>query len=59
MLGDRAFIPPANLTSIRADAVCILAQAHEDQWVQAHELTPVYLRKPQAERERMEKMKNG
>ena len=59
ILGDRAFLPPANLTSIRADAVCILAQAHEDQWVKAHELAPVYLRKPQAERERMERLKNG
>ena len=59
ILGDRAFLPPVNLTSIRADAVCILAQAHEDQWVKAHELAPVYLRKPQAERERMERLKNG
>ena len=59
MLGDRAFIPGANLTSLRADAVCLLAQAHKDEWVQAHALAPVYLRKPQAERERMEKLNNG
>lgn len=59
ILGDRAFIPPANLTSLRADAVCILAEQLRDRWVKAHELAPVYLRKPQAERERMEKLKNG
>jgi len=59
ILGDRAFIPPANLTSLRADAVCLLAERMQDKWVEAHELVPVYLRKPQAERERMEKLKNG
>ncbi len=59
ILGDRAFIPPANLTSLRADAVCLLAEQKRDEWVEAHALAPVYLRKPQAERERMEKLKNG
>ena len=59
ILGDRAFIPPVNLTSLRADAVCILAEQMKDKWVEAHELVPVYLRKPQAERERMERLKNG
>ena len=59
ILGDRAFIPPVNLRSLRADAVCEIARMNEDKWVPAHELTPVYLRKPQAERERMEKMNNA
>ena len=59
ILGERAFIPPANLTSLRADAVCLLAEQMQDKWVEAHELAPVYLRKPQAERERMERLKNG
>ena len=58
ILGDRAFIPPVSLRSIRADAVCVLAEKNPDTWVPAHQLTPVYLRKPQAERERMEKLKN-
>ena len=59
LLGERAFIPSANLTSLRADAVCILAENSRESWVEARELAPVYLRKPQAERERMEKLKNA
>ena len=59
ILGERAFIPPVNLRSLRADAVCALAAERKETWVPAHELTPIYLRKPQAERERMEKLKNG
>lgn len=55
MLGDRAFLPPVNQRSIRADAVCVLAAEKREDWVEAKSLTPVYLRKPQAERERMEK----
>ena len=56
LLGDRAFLPPANLTSLRTDAVGLLALAHPETWVPAHALQAVYLRKPQAERERMEKL---
>lgn len=59
LLGENAFIPPANLTSLRTDAVCILAENAKDTWVEARKLSPVYLRRPQAERERMEKLKNG
>lgn len=51
-LGDQALIAPANLRDLRADAVCVLAEAKQDEWVCAHELRPVYLRAPQAERER-------
>lgn len=51
-LGDRARIAPANLRDLRADAVCALAEQKQDEWVPAHELRPVYLRAPQAERER-------
>jgi len=51
-LGDRALIAPANLRDLRADAVCALAAQKQDEWVSAHELRPVYLRAPQAERER-------
>lgn len=56
MLGDRAFLPPANLLSLRADAVAVLAAHRENGWVEARALTPVYLRKPQAERERMARL---
>ena len=56
LLGERAFLPPANLVSLRTDAVGLLALAHPETWVPAHALQAVYLRKPQAERERMEKL---
>ena len=52
MLGDRALIAPPSLRDIRADAVCLLAEAKQDQWVEAKLLRPIYLRAPQAERER-------
>ncbi len=59
MLGARVFLPPAHLLSLRADAVAVLAAQKEDEWVAARALTPVYLRKPQAERERMEKLNHA
>lgn len=52
LLGDRAVIAPPNLRDLRADAACVLAAARPDLWMPAHQLTPVYLRAPQAERER-------
>lgn len=56
-LGDRAVIAPANLRDLRADAVCVLAERKQDEWIPAHELRPVYLRAPQAERERNARLK--
>ncbi|MBP3653326.1 MAG: tRNA (adenosine(37)-N6)-threonylcarbamoyltransferase complex dimerization subunit type 1 TsaB, partial [Clostridia bacterium] len=47
-----ALIAPANLRELRADAACLLAAAREDEWMEAKLLTPIYLRVPQAERER-------
>lgn len=47
-----ALIAPANLRDLRADAACLLAAAKENEWMEARLLTPVYLRIPQAERER-------
>lgn len=58
ILGERAYIPPISLRAIRADAVCEIAARDPERWVNARELTPLYLRKPQAERERMERLKN-
>ncbi len=47
-----AMIAPANLQDLHADAACVLAAAHPDEWIEARLLTPIYLRAPQAERER-------
>lgn len=51
-LGERAVIAPEHLRNLRADAACVLAAARSDEWMEAWLLTPVYLRAPQAERER-------
>ena len=51
-MGERAMIAPANLRDLRADAVCALAERRREEWIPAQELRPVYLRAPQAERER-------
>ena len=47
-----ALIAPANLRDLRADAACLLAAANADAWMEARSLAPIYLRAPQAERER-------
>ena len=52
VLGSRAMLAPLNLRDIHPEAVCVLAEKKQDEWIPAHELRPVYLRKPQAERER-------
>ena len=51
-LGERALIAPENLRDLRADAACVLAAAKREAWVEAWRLRPIYLRAPQAERER-------
>ena len=51
-LGERALIAPENLRDLRADAACLLAAARPDTWAPAAQLRPIYLRAPQAERER-------
>lgn len=57
-LGNRALIAPPNLRDLRADAAALLAAARPGTWVPAAALRPIYLRAPQAERERKRKMKN-
>lgn len=47
-----ALIAPANLRDLRADAAALLAAARPEEWMEARLLTPIYLRIPQAERER-------
>lgn len=51
-LGNRAILAPVNLMHLRADAACVLAEARQNEWMPPHQLTPIYLRAPQAERER-------
>lgn len=51
-LGERALLAPVNLMHLRADAACVLAAARQEAWMPPHHLTPIYLRAPQAERER-------
>ena len=52
LLGPRAIIAPEHMRSLKADAACVLAAARPDAWMEAARLTPIYLRAPQAERER-------
>ena len=54
-----ALIAPANLRQLRADAACLLAEARPETWMEARQLTPIYLRLPQAERERKERLAAG
>ena len=55
--GDRALIAPAHMRYLRAESAAYIASVTEDEWMDAAHLTPVYLRAPQAEREREAKMK--
>lgn len=54
-MGEAAFIAPANLGYLRADSACVLAETGE--WIKPALLRPIYLRAPQAERERKERSK--
>jgi len=54
-MGDKAIFAPPNLCLGHASSVALAARYEEA--VTASELTAVYLRKPQAEREREEKLK--
>lgn len=54
-----AVIAPAHLAQIRADAACVLAAVRKDEWMEAKQLTPIYLRAPQAERERDRRIRKG
>ena len=51
-LRELGTIAPMHLRDIRADAACALAEARRAEWMCAAQLTPIYLRAPQAERER-------
>lgn len=51
-LGARALIAKPHQSGLRAEAACYLAEADPELWMPGERLEPIYLRKPQAERER-------
>ena len=51
-LGSRAVLQKPHLASLRAEAACYLADCGSSPGVPGEALEPIYLRKPQAERER-------
>ena len=56
ILGDRAVFAPVHMRYLRPASVAALADCHQDQAVDYLTLMPVYLRAPQAERERARKL---
>lgn len=56
-LGDKAIFAPASCNMQRASSIAMLAQKRKDEAESYYGLEPMYLRKPQAEREREEKLK--
>lgn len=54
-----AVIASANLSQIHADAACVLAEQKQNEWMDGRNLTPIYLRAPQAERERDRRIRKG
>lgn len=56
ILGDRALFAPSHMCYLRPASVAVLAQLHADSAVDYLTLMPVYLRAPQAERERARKL---
>ena len=59
LMGERAIFVPANNLNQRASSLAVLAQQRADRATDANSLMPFYLRKPQAEREYEEKMKES
>ncbi len=55
-LGERAVFPPAHMSYLRPASVALLAAEHSGAAVDYLTLMPVYLRAPQAERERARKL---
>ncbi len=56
ILGARAHFAPAHARILRASSACFLAESRKDEWMKYNSLMPIYLRAPQAERERNEKL---
>jgi len=56
LLGERALFAPAHMSYLRPASVAVMAGLHKDEAVDYLTLMPVYLRAPQAERERARKL---
>lgn len=56
LLGERALFAPAHMSYLRPASVAVLADLHKADAVDYLTLMPVYLRAPQAERERARKL---
>ncbi|MBQ7867486.1 MAG: tRNA (adenosine(37)-N6)-threonylcarbamoyltransferase complex dimerization subunit type 1 TsaB [Clostridia bacterium] len=56
ILGERAAFAPAHMSYLRPAAAAVLAHEHQADQVDYLTLMPVYLRAPQAERERARKL---
>jgi len=56
ILGERAHFAPVHARILRASSACFLAEGKKDEWMKYDRLTPIYLRAPQAERERNERL---
>lgn len=52
-LGERARFAPPHLNQLKAGAAALIAWQQQDQAEDAESLSPLYLRQPQAERERL------
>jgi tRNA threonylcarbamoyladenosine biosynthesis protein TsaB len=52
-------LSPEHLRLQNAVSVCFVAEQESAQWVSANELMPSYIRKPQAQREREERLQRG
>ena len=50
--GERAVFAGADMCYISAATAAVLAERSRDEWMPPEKLTPMYLRKPQAERQR-------
>ena len=58
-LGGRALFAPPHLCALHPAAVCMLAHVHQNEQVDYLTLMPHYLRAPQAERARAERLREG
>ncbi len=58
-LGERAIAAPSHMSYLRAAAACEIAQHRTDEAADCLQLTPIYLRAPQAERERNARLTAG
>ena len=56
IVGARAHFAPMHARLLRASSACVLAEAGEAEETEVSSLTPIYLRLPQAERERNERV---